>query len=101
VASHDLTDDFSPTGIRYETRAVLDRAGEPAPGLHTIWLTLDNPKELNSYTTGMIKEIILGLRKASNDRAAVAVVLTPANTPRSTPAHLANIASTCACSTTW
>jgi 6-oxo-cyclohex-1-ene-carbonyl-CoA hydrolase len=78
VASHDLTDDFSPTRIRYETRPVLDRAGEPAPGLHTIWLTLDNPKELNSYTTGMVKEIILGLRKASNDRAAVAVVLTGA-----------------------
>jgi 6-oxo-cyclohex-1-ene-carbonyl-CoA hydrolase len=78
VTSHDLTDEFSPRRILYEKRPVLDRNGAPAPGLHTIWITLNNPRELNSYTTGMAKEIILGLRKASNDRAAVAVVVTGA-----------------------
>jgi len=37
---------------------------------------LDNPKQYNSYTTAAVKEVILAFRKASNDRAAVAVVFT-------------------------
>ena len=78
MKSHDLIDEFSPREILYEERPVRDQGGARAPGLHTIWITLNNPKELNSYTTGMAKEIILALRKASNDRAAVAVVLTGA-----------------------
>ena len=78
MTSHDLIDEYSPHGILYEQRPVLDRAAEPAPGLHNVWITLNNPKELNSYTTEMAKELILGLRKASNDRAAVAVILTGA-----------------------
>jgi 6-oxo-cyclohex-1-ene-carbonyl-CoA hydrolase len=48
------------------------------PGLHAVWITLDNPQELNSYTTDTIKEVILAFRRASNDRAAVAVVFTGA-----------------------
>jgi 6-oxo-cyclohex-1-ene-carbonyl-CoA hydrolase len=47
-------------------------------GLHNLWITLNNPSELNSYTTEMLKELILAFREASNDRAAVAVVLTGA-----------------------
>jgi 6-oxo-cyclohex-1-ene-carbonyl-CoA hydrolase len=78
MRSHDLTDGFSPREIRYEEKSVLGRDGTPAPGIHAAWITLDNPKELNSYTTSMVKEIILGLRRASNDRGAVAVVLTGA-----------------------
>jgi 6-oxo-cyclohex-1-ene-carbonyl-CoA hydrolase len=56
----------------------MSRDGSPVDGLHNVWITLNNPSELNSYTTEMIKEIILALREASNDRAAVAVVLTGA-----------------------
>ena len=75
---HNLTDSFEPEGILYEERPVLDRSGEPVIGLHNIWITLDNPEELNSYTTETIKDVILAFRRASNDRAAVAVVFTGA-----------------------
>ena len=76
MKDHDLTDSFEPEGILYEERPVLDRSGEPVPGLHNTWITLNNPEELNSYTTETIKEVILAFRRASNDRAAVAVVFT-------------------------
>ena len=71
--NHDLTESFDFRGIRYETKPVPS-----APGLHTVWITLDNPRQLNSYTTEMVKGVILGMRRASNDRACVAVVFTGA-----------------------
>lgn len=77
---HNLVPGFSPKQIAVSHRAVLDRDGEPAKGLHNVWITLNNPKELNSYTTSMLKELILAVREASNDRAAVAVILTGAGT---------------------
>jgi len=77
---HNLVAGFVPKEIAVSRRAVLDRNGAPVDGLHNVWITLNNPKELNSYTTSMAKEIILALREASNDRAAVAVVLTGAGT---------------------
>jgi 6-oxo-cyclohex-1-ene-carbonyl-CoA hydrolase len=80
MKNHNLTDDFAPREIVVSRRPVLDKDGKPVDGLHNVWITLNNPKELNSYTTGMAKEIILALREASNDRAAVAVVLTGAGT---------------------
>jgi 6-oxo-cyclohex-1-ene-carbonyl-CoA hydrolase len=76
MKDHDLIEGFSPRWIRIEHRPARDRARKPVEGLHNVWITLNNPQELNSYTTEMIKEIILSLRAASNDRAAVAVVLT-------------------------
>jgi len=80
MKNHDLVEQQSPREILVERRPVLDQRGQPARGLHNVWITLNNPDELNSYTTGMIKEVILALRAASNDRAAVAVVLTGAGT---------------------
>jgi 6-oxo-cyclohex-1-ene-carbonyl-CoA hydrolase len=80
MKNHDLVGQFTPTEILIERRPVRDRGGQPVNGLHNIWITLNNPDEMNSYTTGMIKEVILALRAASNDRAAVAVVLTGAGT---------------------
>jgi 6-oxo-cyclohex-1-ene-carbonyl-CoA hydrolase len=77
---HNLLHDFTPREILVEHRPVHDRDGHPVEGLHNVWITLNNPQELNSYTTSMAKEIILALREASNDRAAVAVVLTGAGT---------------------
>jgi len=77
---HNLVPDFTPSDIRVARRPILDRNGAPAEGLHNVWITLNNPKELNSYTTAMLKELILALREASNDRAAVAVILTGAGT---------------------
>jgi 6-oxo-cyclohex-1-ene-carbonyl-CoA hydrolase len=80
MKNHNLTEDFTPREIVVSHRPVLDKDGAPAEGLHNVWITLNNPKEYNAYTTGMIKEVILALREASNDRAAVAVVLTGAGT---------------------
>jgi 6-oxocyclohex-1-ene-carbonyl-CoA hydrolase len=69
----------SPSGhIRVEHHPVQKPDGSPAPGLHNVWITLDNPEQLNSYTTDMVKELILAFREASNDRRAVAVVFTGA-----------------------
>jgi len=78
MKNHNLIDAFNPREIRFEHRPVHDREGQPVPGLHNVWITLDNPRELNSYTTEMAKEIIFALRAASTDRSAVAVVLTGA-----------------------
>jgi len=78
VKDHNLTQGFSAREILYEHRPVVDRSGEPVEGLHNVWITLDNPKELNSYTTDTVKEVVLAFRQASNDRSAVAVVLTGA-----------------------
>ena len=75
---HNLVESFPKRFILVEQRAVKDRSGAAVEGLHNVWITLNNPSELNSYTTDMVKEIILALRAASNDRAAVAVVLTGA-----------------------
>jgi len=73
--NHDLVESTTAPGIRYEEKPVFV-AGEQAPGLHTVWITLDNPSQFNSYTTDMVKGVILGMRRASNDRACVAVVFT-------------------------
>ena len=73
--NHDLTEPLDYPGVHYEQRP-LSVAGAPVAGLHTVWITLDNPKQFNSYTTEMVKGVILGMRRASNDRACVAVVFT-------------------------
>jgi len=73
--NHDLTDaEFD--GVLYERMPFRDSAGIEVDGLHAVRITLDNPGQLNSYTTAMIKGVIAGMRRASNDRAAVAVVFT-------------------------
>jgi len=78
MKNHNLVEDFHPREITIEKRPARDNAGQPVEGLHNFWITLNNPEELNAYTTTMIKEVILALREASNDRAAVTVVLTGA-----------------------
>jgi len=73
---HDLVDLPPIEGIRIEKMPVKDPAGEVVEGIHAIWIVLDNPKQYNSYTTAMVKGVILGMRHASNDRGCVAVVFT-------------------------
>jgi 6-oxocyclohex-1-ene-carbonyl-CoA hydrolase len=80
VKDHNLIKGWAPQGTLVERRPARDRSGKPVKGLHSVWITLNNPSELNSYTVEMIKGVILALREASNDRAAVAVVLTGAGT---------------------
>jgi 6-oxo-cyclohex-1-ene-carbonyl-CoA hydrolase len=77
---HDLPAQLASEKVRYETRPARTRTGEVAAGLHSVWITLDNPAQLNSYTTAMVKGVILGMRRASADRGAVAVVFTGAGT---------------------
>ena len=62
--------------VLYEKRPVKDTAGKPVSGLFNAWITLDNPTQFNSYTTDMVKAVILAFREASAARDVVAVVFT-------------------------
>ncbi|MCK6526847.1 6-oxocyclohex-1-ene-1-carbonyl-CoA hydratase [Myxococcota bacterium] len=75
---HDLVPDHEIRHVGYERRPVKGKDGREVPGLHQVWITLDNEAQLNSYTTAAVKDVILALRRASADRRAVAVVLTGA-----------------------
>jgi len=77
---HELTEQDTFQHILYEQRPVIGRDGSAVEGLHQVWLTLNNERQLNSYTTNSIKEIILAVRRASTDRRAVALVFTGAGT---------------------
>ncbi len=63
-------------GVRYEKRPVKGEDGQPVAGLYNAWITLDNPSQFNSYTTDMVKSVILAFREASVARDVVAVVFT-------------------------
>ncbi|HWP25453.1 MAG TPA: 6-oxocyclohex-1-ene-1-carbonyl-CoA hydratase [Xanthobacteraceae bacterium] len=82
IKDHDLvTEDVRLSlskGVRYEKRPVKDRDGKPVGGLYNAWITLDNPSQFNSYTTDMVKAVILAFRAASAARDVVAVVFTGA-----------------------
>ena len=80
LKNHDLTGPVETPGLRYEHVPLAAPDGAAIPGLHTVRITLDNPSQLNAYTTDMVRGVILGMRRASNDRAAVAVVITGAGT---------------------
>jgi 6-oxo-cyclohex-1-ene-carbonyl-CoA hydrolase len=78
---HDLDVRSNDGGhVRYEEAPLHDGSGSVIAGLHSVRITLDNPRQLNSYTTEMVKDVILGFRRASNDRACVAVVFTGGGT---------------------
>jgi 6-oxocyclohex-1-ene-carbonyl-CoA hydrolase len=76
LKSHTLVPEPAFTSIHYELRPARDPAGQPVPGLYNAWIILDNPSQLNSYTTETVKEVILAFRQASMDRSVVAVVFT-------------------------
>ena len=76
--NHDLVDDISKPGIRYEKRQALTPDGATVAGLYNAWITLDNPTQYNSYTTDMVKGAILAFRAASNARDVNCVVFTGA-----------------------
>ncbi len=76
LVSHDLLECALLDGVRVERRPARRRDGTVVDGLHNTWILLDNPSQLNSYTTGMVKSVILAFRAASNDRRCVAVVFT-------------------------
>ncbi len=76
LKNHDLVKLEELAGIKYELRPARTPDGKVAEGLHNAWIWLDNPSQYNSYTTEMVKSVILALRKASNDRTVNAIVLT-------------------------
>ncbi|MCL4701095.1 MAG: 6-oxocyclohex-1-ene-1-carbonyl-CoA hydratase [Burkholderiaceae bacterium] len=76
--NHDLVDDISKPGVRYEKRPAKLPDGSVVPGLFNAWITLDNPSQFNSYTTDMVKGVILAFRAASNARDVNCVVFTGA-----------------------
>jgi 6-oxo-cyclohex-1-ene-carbonyl-CoA hydrolase len=63
-------------GVLFEKRPVKAADGSDIPGLFNAWITLDNPAQFNSYTTDMVKSVILAFRAASNSRDVNAVVFT-------------------------
>jgi len=75
---HDLAPLPDAPGVRIERVPLTAPDGAAVDGLNVIRITLDNPRQFNSYTTEMVKGVILGFRHASNDRACVAVVFTGA-----------------------
>ncbi len=76
--SHDLVSDFNYEGVLVEKRQAKRLDGSTAEGLYNMWITLDNPAQYNSYTTEMVKGVILAFRMASNARDVNTVVFTGA-----------------------
>ncbi|MCB2040023.1 MAG: enoyl-CoA hydratase/isomerase family protein, partial [Rhodoferax sp.] len=74
--NHDLVDDTSKPGVRYEKRPARRPDGTEVAGLYNAWIILDNPTQFNSYTTDMVKGVILAMRAASNARDVNCVVFT-------------------------
>ena len=55
LKNHDLGNGETSPGVRYEKRALSNpETGDPIDGLHAVRITLDNPSQLNSYTTDMV-----------------------------------------------
>jgi len=76
LVSHTLVEEFSVPGLRVEKRPARLPDGTVVEGLYNTWIILDNPEQLNSYTTAMVKGVILAFRAASAARDVVAVVFT-------------------------
>lgn len=62
--------------VRLERRPATLPDGQEVEGLYNAWIILDNPAQYNSYTTDMVKAVILAFRAASNMRDVNAVVFT-------------------------
>ena len=76
LRSHDLVEGPLPAGVRFERRPARRPDGAAVPGLYNAWIWLDNPAQYNSYTTEMVKGVILAFRAASNARDVASVVFT-------------------------
>jgi 6-oxo-cyclohex-1-ene-carbonyl-CoA hydrolase len=76
LKDHTLVPGYEYTEIQYGLRPAKDPSGKPVDGLFNAWITLDNPKQYNSYTTDAVKEVILAFREASVNRSVVCCVFT-------------------------
>jgi len=78
LADHDLVVPPDCAEVLYEKRPATSADGKSVQGLYNAWITLNNPGQYNSYTTDMVKAVILAFRRASNARDVSAVVFTGA-----------------------
>ncbi|GAB4203120.1 MAG: hypothetical protein Fur0023_09690 [Bacteroidia bacterium] len=77
MKNHDLIENYKTSEqVIYEKRPVYDLVGKEVKGLYNAWIILNNPSQFNSYTTQMVKDVILSFNKASNERDVVCVVFT-------------------------
>ncbi len=76
LVDYDLAREVIVPGVKLEKRPARCFGGHALDGLYNAWITLDNPKQYNSYTTEMVKGVILAFRQASAMRDVVAVVFT-------------------------
>jgi len=76
LVDYDLARDVIVAGVTLERRPARCPSGTVLDGLFHAWITLDNPKQYNSYTTEMTKGVILAFRRASAMRDVVTVVFT-------------------------
>jgi 6-oxo-cyclohex-1-ene-carbonyl-CoA hydrolase len=76
LVNYDLAPEVIVEGVTFEKRAARCPRGHALDGLYNVWITLDNPKQYNSYTTEMVKGVILAFRQASAMRDVVTVVFT-------------------------
>ncbi len=73
---HNLVPEQEYEGVLVERKPAKRLDGSVAEGLYNTWITLNNPAQYNSYTTEMVKGVILAFRTASNSRDVNAVVFT-------------------------
>jgi 6-oxocyclohex-1-ene-carbonyl-CoA hydrolase len=76
LANHKLAEASAEDHVLYEKRPAHTPGGDIIEGLYHAWITLNNPKQYNSYTTQMVKDVILSFNRASNERDVVTVVFT-------------------------
>ncbi len=62
--------------VKVEKKPARTPDGKVVEGLYNAWIWLDNPGQYNSYTTDMVKAVILAFREASNMRDVSSVVFT-------------------------
>jgi 6-oxocyclohex-1-ene-carbonyl-CoA hydrolase len=78
LVSHNLVDNIVYDDVLYELKPCHDLNGNEVEGIYNAWISLNNPAQYNSYTTDMVKKVILGMRQASNDRSVACIVFTAA-----------------------
>src|SRR5512141_1091338 len=74
LQNHELVPGAALKFIKYEEKPLLDPKGNTIEGLHNVWIWLNNPNEMNSYTTEALRELVVAFRRASVDRGAVSVI---------------------------
>jgi len=75
IKNHDLAE-ITFQGVKLEKRPARTPDGKVVPDLFNAWIWLDNAQQYNSYTTEMVKGVILAFRAASNARDVSSVVFT-------------------------